>query len=400
MNKKISLGAAIAYMAIVAAVAFSLTMIFSMNLFNVKMTDITEREKMYSSLSEVDLCVRENYYGEIDENTLKAAIAKGYMDGVGDPNARYFTPEEYETFTQSGAGRYIGIGVVTELDSSGYILVREVYPDSPAEIGGIHPGALITSVNNQRVQSGNYEKMAGKLRGEAGDKVSLVVRQNSEDSNMELTLRVIDVPTVKARVDEKTKIAYVSFTEISNTTSDQMATMLDSFESQGVRGMVMDLRGVKSGEFTHISGMLDEFLPAGTLAYSMDKNGEMVKLASSDSAHNELPVVILADETTSGTAELFVLAMKDFARAKVVGANTAGEGDICEIIKLSDGSAIRVTTAQYAGPAKTTFENTGVAPDYEVVLAAAEGDRAGILGKPELDAPYKKALDVLAAALK
>ena len=132
----------------------------------------------------------------------------------------------------------------------------------------------------------------------------------------------------------------------------------------------------------------------------MDKNGEMVKLASSDSAHNELPVVILADETTSGTAELFVLAMKDFARAKVVGANTAGEGDICEIIKLSDGSAIRVTTAQYAGPAKTTFETTGVAPDYEVALAAAEGDRAGILGKPELDAPYKKALDVLAAALK
>ena len=102
MNKKISLGAAIAYMAIVAAVAFSLTMIYSMNLFNVKMTGITEREKMYSSLHEVDLYVRENYYGSINEEALQEAIARGYIDGLEDSNARYFTAEEYEAYTQSG----------------------------------------------------------------------------------------------------------------------------------------------------------------------------------------------------------------------------------------------------------------------------------------------------------
>lgn len=102
MNKKISLGAAIAYMAIVAAVAFSLTMIYSMNLFNVKMTGITEREKMYSSLHEVDLYVRENYYGSINEEALQEAIARGYIDGLEDSNARYFTAAEYEAYTQSG----------------------------------------------------------------------------------------------------------------------------------------------------------------------------------------------------------------------------------------------------------------------------------------------------------
>ena len=167
MNKKISLGAAIAYMAIVAAVAFSLTMIYSMNLFNVKMTGITEREKMYSSLHEVDLYVRENYYGSINEEALQEAIARGYIDGLEDSNARYFTAAEYEAYTQSGSGKYVGVGLVTEMDSSGYLLVREVYPDSPAQMAGIKVGALITNVNGTRVTENNNESMAGRLRGEA-----------------------------------------------------------------------------------------------------------------------------------------------------------------------------------------------------------------------------------------
>lgn len=399
MNKKISLGAAIAYMAIVAAVAFSLTMIFSMNLFNVKMTNITEREKMYSALSEVDLYVRENYYGTIDENALQEAIAQGYMGGIHDANARYFTAEEYETYTQSSSGKYIGIGVVTELDASGYIYIKEVYPDSPAQLAGIQRGALITSVDGTRVQSGNYERMSGKLRGDAGTKVTLIVRQDSADSTMELTLRVIDVPTVKSSINSS-NIAYLSFTEISGTTSDQLEAALNSAISQGAVGAVLDLRGINSGDFSYISGMLDNLLPSGILAYSKDKEGNLTKLASSDSNHIDLPIVVLADETTSGVAELFVQAIQDFGRAKVVGANTAGDGDICEIIKLSDGSAIRITTAQYAGPGKTTFEDSGVAPDYEVALTAGEADRTNLLGNVDLDAPYKKALEVLTAQLK
>ena len=111
-------------------------------------------------------------------------------------------------------------------------------------------------------------------------------------------------------------------------------------------------------------------------------------------------MVVLADETTSGTAELVAMALRDFGRAKVVGTYTAGNGDITEIFKLSGGSAIQVTTAQYAGPKQKTFGDTGVAPDYEVDLAISEGNRGDVLGNAELDAPYKKALEVLTAAIR
>ena len=132
----------------------------------------------------------------------------------------------------------------------------------------------------------------------------------------------------------------------------------------------------------------------------LDKDGNLTAVAESDANSWDIPLVVLADETTGGTTELFVMALQDFGRAKVVGARTAGNGDITEIFKLSGGSAIQVTTAQYAGPKQKSFGDTGVGPDYEVELAASESNRGDILGNAELDAPYKKALEVLAAAIR
>ena len=399
MNKKISLGAAIAYMAIVAAVAFSLTMIYSMNLFNVKMTGITEREKMYSALHEVDLYVRENYYGTIDEEELQEAISRGYIEGLEDANARYFTAAEYESYTQSGTGRYVGVGLVTELDASGYLLVKEVYPDSPAQMAGIKVGALIINVNGTRVTESNNETMAGRLRGEAGTKVTLTIQQDSQENNYELTLRAIDVPTVKTAMASD-GIAYISFTEWNGTTADQFIAQLNTLKAQGVRGILLDVRGITSNELSYAVRIADPLLPSGTVAYSRDKIGSLTAVAQSDANCWDVPMVVLADETTGGTAELLVMALQDFGRAKVVGGRTAGNGDITEIFKLSGGSAIQVTTAQYAGPKQKTFGEHGVGPDYEVELAASAGSRSDILGNAELAAPYKKAMEVLAAAIR
>ena len=399
MNKKISLGAAIAYMAIVAAVAFSLTMIYSMNLFNVKMTGITEREKMYSALHEVDLYVRENYYGSIDEEELQEAISRGYMEGLEDANARYFTAAEYEAYTHSGSGKYIGVGLVTELDASGYLLVKEVYPDSPAQMAGIKTGALIINVNGTRVTESNNENMAGRLRGEAGTKVTLTIQQDSQENNYELTLRAIDVPTVKTAMASD-EIAYISFTEWNGTTADQFIAQINLLKAQGVKGILLDTRGISSNELSYAVRILDPLLPSGTVAYSRDKIGNLTAVAQSDANCWEVSMVVLADETTSGTAELVAMALRDFGRAKVVGTYTAGNGDITEIFKLSGGSAIQVTTAQYAGPKQKTFGDTGVAPDYEVDLAISEGNRGDVLGNAELDAPYKKALEVISAAIR
>ena len=136
MNKKISLGATITLMILAAAITFSVTMIYYMDVFNGKVYNLKERETMYSQLSELDRIVRTNYVDAIDEDALNEALADGYMEGTGDRYGRFFTAEEYESYMIDLEGRVVGIGVSATQDPSGYILINEVYSESPAEIVG------------------------------------------------------------------------------------------------------------------------------------------------------------------------------------------------------------------------------------------------------------------------
>ena len=111
MNRKISLGVAIALMAIIAAATFSITMIYSMQLFGQKVNNIKEREAMYDKLAEIDKKVGEQYYGEVDQENLMNYIAAGYVAGLGDKYAAYFTAEEYQDYLDSLSGDIVGIGV-------------------------------------------------------------------------------------------------------------------------------------------------------------------------------------------------------------------------------------------------------------------------------------------------
>ena len=170
--KKISLGAAIAVMAIVATLTFSITMVYSRQVFNDTMQNIKERESTYSKLSEIDKWVRQNYYGTIDNNALMDSIARGYIEGLGDPYARYMTVEEYSKLNQTGTSKSVGVGMVTEIDESGYLLVTEVYPDSPALAAGIaavrHTIPGILPVTGRRITTSHRSQCISSTVSRAG----------------------------------------------------------------------------------------------------------------------------------------------------------------------------------------------------------------------------------------
>ena len=397
MNKKISLGAALAYMAIIAAVVFSLTMLYSMQLFNARVTDLTEKERLYSKLAEIDRFVRENNYGEINENELIEGLANGYIASLGDVQAQYLSNEQYDAYKDAEDTRYVGIGVVTSPDESGYILVKEVYPDSPADVAGIEPGNLIINVDGVTAVASNYEELTAKFKGHSGEKVTITVRVNNEDREFRLTRRIIDVPTVKTAVTDG--IGYITFTEINSSTAIQLSKALDN-PSNLIKAAIIDMRGQTSESLKHISDMLDILLPKGIVAYSEDRDGNLTSIASSDENYIKIPLVVIADHTTKGTTELFVMALRDYDIAKIVGQTTFGSGKIQELHKLSDGSALLLTTARYVGPAGETYDLSGAEVDYDVVLTNdSSADRSLLIGNYELDAPYRKAVDLANAAI-
>ena len=126
MNRKISLGVAIALMSLAAAVAIVITAGYSMYDFNGRMQSLRESEVMYSKLNEIDGYVSQNFYGDIDEEELMNAVAKGYVSGLGDKYARYMTPEEYQAQMEAYESQKASIGVSVVMDPSGYMKVIEV----------------------------------------------------------------------------------------------------------------------------------------------------------------------------------------------------------------------------------------------------------------------------------
>lgn len=399
MNKKISLGAAIAYMALVAAVAVSITVIWSMSHFNDRVNSITQREAIYEKIAEIDRILRTSYLGTLDEEALRDGMAQGLMAGLEDPYARYLTAQEYQGYVSSESNRYVGIGVITELDSDGYIKITEVYPESPAQAAGIQAGGLIVEVEGQTATADNYKDLVSSFQGEAGTKIALILRQENEDRRLEITRRVIDLPTVMTNLLER-GLGYIRFLGISASTPAQFERGVNRLITDGATALIFDIRGIESNNVQPVTNMLDILLPKGVIAYVEYQGYEPEVLALSDEKDISLPMMVLVDGDTKGASELFAQTLRDTGKARLVGTRTFGKGTLQEAHKLKDGSAVMFTVARYAGPSGESYDQIGVIADHEVRWNISVEERVSAQGKPDTDPVLKRAIDLLGTAMR
>lgn len=396
MNKKISLGAAIAVMLMVAAATFSATMTYAQRDFNQKATDLERSREMYMKFTEVDRTVRENYGGTIDEILLMDSVAQGYIKGLGDKYATYISAEEYRRLMLSREGEDVGIGTVTEISADGYLYVLEVYPDSPAQVAGIEAGDSIVKIGEVNLSPENIGQAAGMLQGDAGTKLSLVVRKGVEDVKIpDLTRRAVAVPSVYSRMITETNVGYILIKQFNNNTSDQFNRELGKVIEAGAACLIFDVRDNRGILMSSAARVLDKLLPAGTLYSASYKDGTVEERYVSDANEINLPMVVLANGATSSAAELFAKDLKDFGKASIVGQTTAGKGVLLTRIPLSDGSAIELTVATLLTKSGETFDGAGIKPDYDIM---PEGDwtEQDEITDPQL----KKAVELVLAMRK
>ena len=403
MNKKISLGAAIALILIAITVTFSITTIFTMRKFNDRMYSIREREAMYEKFAEVDKTVRQNYYGTINEDSLLDAVSAGYLKGIGDSDAVYYNSTQYSRLSSSDGERVTGIGVVVAADSSGYLTVTPVYSESPAATAGIELEDLIRKVGETDITSDNVEDMLESVNGEEGDKITIVIRRDNEDlPAMELTCRSLVVPTVSFRILEDNsgdRIGYIRIREFGTATSDQFSEAMSSVIGENVRALVLDVRENKGGSARAMSQILDRLLPSGDLYSVTYGDGTSKVMAVSDSESTNLPMTVLVNKRTTGYAELFAQIIKDYGKGQIIGEQTAGKGMLQEIFELSDGSAVSITIGTFNTPKNTQINKTGVQPDYQVSMEDILYEYIDSL-ELENDAQLMRALEIAESQIK
>jgi len=394
MNKRISLGAAIAFVFIVAAATFSMTMIYSQRSFNERVSNLKQREVTYDKFTELDRVVRDHYYGVINEAQLLDAVAQGYIQGIGDKYARYIPVDEFARMNnQDDQAENAGIGAVVEAGPDGYLFVVEVYPDSPAYAAGMQEGDLIVKIDDTDLTVENAEYQLGHIYGVQGTRIILTTRRGGEEYIMDITRRAVVPPTVYSHIIEGTETAYIQIKEFASGTSDQFNRELDRMLSAGARSIIFDLRDNKGGVIRQATRMLDRLVPPGILYTSQRKDGTVEEVRSDGNAI-DLPMAVLINQNTASAAELFAVVLKDYDRARLVGNTTAGKGVVQEIIRLTDGSAVELTTAYYHPPISLNFDGEGITPDFEVIA-----DEGVMILDDESDMQLQKAMEVVTTAM-
>ena len=370
MKKKISLSLSVAITLIAMTVTFSITMIVAMQLFDRTVTAVKAKETMYNKIAEIDQVARENYYADIDDQTLNDMISTGYIAGLNDKNSRYYTVKQMSELTDLHAGKLIGIGIEVIKDSTGYAKVVKVYVGSPAEEAGIEKGSYITQIDGADLKTATLENIRSLLQGEAGTSVKLLNVLGSDEEELELTRKTYETPTVETSMQGET--GYVKISTFNEKTPAEFDYGVRQLIEQGATSLVFDLRGNSSTMLEQAARALDVLCPSGTLFSATYKDGTNEALYTSDDSEITLPMVVLTNGETASAGEMFAAVLRDYGKAKLVGERTAGKGTLQQLYRLTDGSGLEVTVATLLPPSSTAFDQVGLAPDYESSLSAEQ----------------------------
>lgn len=397
MNKKISLGLALSLIFLSVALAVTLTMAFSLNIYNGIIKDVADRSNLYSTVSEIDDLVRENYFGELNENFLNTMMSDGFVEGVGDRYSYYMTATEYADYLDEEKGNKGGIGIIAVYDSqNNNIYVSEVSAKSPAQVQGIQKGDVITAVDSVKVTPSNYEELIKKLDGEKLTNVQVTFKSGETEKTVSVA-RGYSAQSVYYSVADK--VGYIKITAFYSTTADQLEDALDYMNKNSVTGIVFDVRNTNTGLIRNAVKCIDIIAPVategtGALATAVDKDGKTIETFTSDSDSRSFAMSILVNGNTSGAAELFACDLRDFGIAGLVGTKTAGNGTMQKVFELSDGSAVALTVAKVIPYKSESFNGAGLEPDYKVELTAEQNLRLPMLSLAN-DPQYQKALTLV-----
>ncbi|OAB56814.1 hypothetical protein AY599_06500 [Leptolyngbya valderiana BDU 20041] len=321
--------------------------------------------------------IKSSYVEPIDDRVLLEAAIRGMVSEL-DRHSAWLDEARFKRLEDDALGRYGGLGLRIAIQSD-HLQIVDARPGMPAALAGLVPGDRIVEVNRTPLDEGNAEEMALALRGPAGSQVELAVIRGRADrpERIALTREVIRQASVQwEALDEDIGLIVIqSFQQTTPTELDRAVEAL--LDSSRLQGLIIDLRGNPGGMVQSAVAVADRFLDEGLILSSEGRHEGAVQssLAVPGDLLEQRPIAILIDNQTASAAEILAAALRDQERATIFGERSYGKGSVQSIWPLSNGSALRLTTARYRTPAGRDLEDAGVIPDIEVPYAASDADR-------------------------
>lgn len=324
--------------------------------------------------AEAAAAIEDNYYRAVGEQELGNASLQGMVRELrkrhGDRFSEYFSPEALESFNQQLEGRFSGIGLsVIEVKKG--LRVAQVYPRSPAEEAGIEIGDTVVSVEGESIAGQSSSEATKKIKGPEGTEVTIGVRDGKTGMVRELTLTRAEVtlPNVSRRIERVggRKLGYVGLLSFSEGAHAQLGNAVERVQTEGVEGIVLDLRHNPGGLLGEAVRSASLFLPEGEVVVRTNSRsqGESVH-ETGDGRVSSLPMVVLIDRGTASAAEILAAALADNSDAEIVGTRSFGKGVFQEEHALANGGALKLTVGEYFTPNGVNLaESKGIHPDVK-----------------------------------
>lgn len=313
---------------------------------------------------EIEGILEENYYRPVDRTALENGALEGMIGSLGDPYSSYFSPRDYKVLEEHTSGEFVGVGVLLEM-KDGQLTVVSPVENSPASEAGILAGDVIVAVDGEPAAGRSEDEVAASIRGEAGTPVTVKVRRGDEEIEYPMLRRRIEIPIVSSEIMERDgkKLGYVRLEQFSVDAGAKLRGAVDKLVAGGAQGIVLDLRYNGGGLLDESVEVASIFIENGPIVSVVGREGASQVYEARGDANESIPLAVLINGYTASASEIVAGALKDDHRAKLVGEKTFGKGVVQLLLPLSNGGALKFTTASYHTPAGTDINQVGIEPD-------------------------------------
>lgn len=348
--------------------------------------------KTRSKLLTLEKMIDKYYYksDELTQEQLEDGLYKGLLEALDDPYSVYYTEEETQKRNDSIEGSYSGIGAYVSVDTdTGYPKIAGVISGAPAEEAGLKENDLLCKADGESLKDMDLDLAVGLIRGESGTTVTLTILRDGEEMELEVTRGEVESQTVASEM-LKNDIGYLYISNFTNSTPAQFEEQLAQLQEQGMKALMLDLRGNPGGTVESVTEIAEYLIPEGLVFYMQYPDGSRKDYSVDGSNYIELPITVLVNNNSASASEILSSAIQESGAGKVIGTQTYGKGVVQTMYPLRDKTAVKLTVSEYFTRNGNSINGVGVTPDLVV-----EYDEDSYNEEKNLDNQMEEALRVL-----
>jgi carboxyl-terminal processing protease len=314
--------------------------------------------------------IKNDYVENVEDGDMLENAIRGMLSGL-DPHSSYLDHEQFKELQVGTSGEFGGLGIEVGMED-GFVKVIAPIDDTPAQRAGVQAGDLIIRLDDTPVKGLTLNDAVKIMRGKPGTVLKLTVVREGVEKPLKIDIKrdIIKVRSVKSKMLEG-NFGYVRISQFQSKTAENMVDAIDKLKKEAggtLKGMVLDLRNNPGGVLNGAVAVSDAFLKKGLIVYTEGRvNDSKLRFnATPDDILDNAPIVVLVNQGSASASEIVSGALQDHHRAIIVGTQTFGKGSVQTILPLSNGTAVKLTTARYYTPSGRSIQAEGIVPDIEL----------------------------------